>query len=64
MSELKSKRGSTHFDTCFQQHLKVIEGELCYLTDTGLWVKSCHRLGVGAISYEKDIIEINSPKRG
>lgn len=56
----RSVYGSTHFDLCFKQHLKVSRGVLLYLdTMTGLWLRSAHRLGVGAIEYEKDIVEIS-----
>ena len=50
--------GSTHYDVCFKQHLKVSHGVLLYLEGL-LWLRSQHRLGVGAIEYEKDIVEVS-----
>jgi hypothetical protein len=58
IKEIKSVSGSTNYDIDFKQHLKVINGNLCYLHESGLWMRSCHRLGVGAIEYEKAIIKI------
>lgn len=56
--EVQSKNGSTHYDLDFNQHLKVINGNLCYLHESGLWQKSAHRLGVDAIDYEKAIVPV------
>lgn len=57
---IKSEQGSTHYDIDFKQHLKVINGNLCYLDESGLWLRSQHRLGVGAIGYEKAIVEVET----
>lgn len=59
MSTIKSNEGSTHYDTDFKQHLKIINGNLCYLSECGLWIRSAHRLGVGAIDYEKAIVNLS-----
>ena len=58
--KVKSKSGSTHYDLDFKQHLKVINDNLCYLSECGLWLMSKHRLGIGAIGYEKAIIEVDN----
>lgn len=58
--KVKSEQGSTHYDVDFKQHLKIINGNLCYLHESGLWLRSQHRLGVDAIDYEKAIIEVET----
>lgn len=55
-----SIRGSTHYDTTFNVHLKVINGELCQLTSNQMWVASDHKDGIDAINTEVDIIELRS----
>lgn len=54
---VESVQGSTHYDTDFDTHLKVIDDNLCYLSDTGLWLKSVHRDGRYALTTEKAIIK-------
>ena len=58
--EIQQIDGSTHYDITFKCHLKIINGNLCVLSGSGLWVKSLHRLGVGAIEHEEAIIELQN----
>lgn len=55
-----SIRGSTHYDTTFCVHLRVIDGELCQLTNGGAWIASDHKHGVDALKLESDIVELRS----
>lgn len=56
--DIKPRYSSSHYDTGWKQHLKVIRGQLCYLSERDQWLPSKHRLGLKALTEDKHIIKI------